>query len=456
MKIQLVKAPTQNTGMPEHDWYTPLNLIWLANYLCQYDYEVEILDGQILTIEEILSRISADLVGVSFDILSIDKFDQIVYQAKSRGCFTLAGGHLATALGERLLIDNPNLDAVACYDGEEALLGVVRTVEKKKKLSKEIPNLIFRQNGTIVKTIVRDVNLSDIPLPKRDVGGIQLDDYIKNFQETKKRLGFDFNYNRPTNTYSHKGCLFRTNGNGCSFCSRVDQKFRLKPAKRVYEEYKYLERTFDIDYISDFSDSWIYTPFVRDLVEQYERKGKLSASIRVYGDVRMVTADNARMMRQIGVNTVLLGIESGNEDVLKKNGKPTTRKQILAAVDILAANDMKIADAYVLGLIGETRESVNDTISLAKEIRERCKTEISYWNLMTPLPGSRIWNILVHEKYDLYPDGVFHIDTEYLERVSIKKFTQLGIHGYEYLVDRREEMLSLSRIASSEFVTANR
>lgn len=457
MKIQLIKAPTKNTGMPEHDWYTPLSLIWLANYISEYGYEVEILDGQLLSLKEILERISSDVVGISFDVLSTEEFDAIVLEAKTRGCFTVAGGHFATALGKSLLEGNLSLDAIVHYDGEEGLLGIIQSLEISGKLNDMLNNVIYRQNGGIIQTPVCDTDLNTLPLPRRNIGGLNLEDYFRNFQSTKHAMNLPFKYDRPTNSYSHKGCMFRQNGKGCSFCSRVDTHFRQKLPTKVYQEYKYLAEECGVDHISDFSDSWIVTPFVKGLAMEYDKHGTINASLRVYGDVRHVTPENAKIMREIGVETVLLGIESGNEDILRLNGKPISKKQILDTVKILAQNEIKIADAYVLGLIGETRESVHDTTTLAEEIKQLCETEISYWNIMTPLPGSRIWN-------ELYSSGAissrsksffdYHIDTQHLEEVAIQTLCKLGSYGYEFLKDIREKMLAKSLIASSEFVTA--
>lgn len=450
MKIQLIKAPTRNTGMPEHDWYTPLNLIWLANYLKPYPLDVEILDGQMLSLEEIISRISGDIVAVSFDILSIFSFDRIVCEAKAKGALTLAGGHLATAIGTILLQNNPDLDVVVRYDGEEALLGIVLAMERTGELGDDIPNILFRRRGEIINTVNREINLSILPIPEREVGGINLQAYYRNFQTSKSKLKLPFTYNNPTNTYSHKGCPFRTSGNGCSFCSRVDQRFRQKPAEKVYDEYFYLTKKCGVDYISDFSDSWIITPFLKGLHQEYQKRGIIPARLRVYGDVRLVTPENAMIMRQLGVDTVLLGIESGNEEILRLNGKPTRKEQILTAVKILADNGIKIADAYVLGLIGETKKTVEDTVRLFRDISKICETEISYWNIMTPLPGSLVWNRLLEMGF-LDIKG-YYIDTEVVERTAIQALCNLDNDGYDWLIDVREEMLSEASIASAEFI----
>jgi radical SAM superfamily enzyme YgiQ (UPF0313 family) len=437
--------------MPEHNWYPPLNLIWLATYLEASGHEVEILDGQLLSLQEILDKVFAQVVGVSFDILSTREFDTIVREAKARGCYTVAGGHLATALAPSLLRRNPDLDAVVRHDGEESLLGIAQSIDSGGELGDSIPNVSLRRDGRLVQTPEREVDLESLPVPRRDAGGISLRPYFANFQRTKSELDLRFKYERPTNAYSHKGCPFRVNGKGCSFCSRMDTHLRQKTAAQVYEEYRYLADNCEVDHISDFSDSWISAPFVRALAEQYWARGAIAASLRVYGDVRCITEENAKLMRELGVDTVLLGIESGNEDILRQNGKPIMRHQILAAVRTLAKWGIKVADAYVLGLIGETWGSVRDTINLFREIGESCETEITYWNIMTPLPGSRVWNLLL-ERGAIIQDGDYHVNIEELERIGILRLCDLGPGGYDRLRDVRERMLLGARTASAEFV----
>jgi radical SAM superfamily enzyme YgiQ (UPF0313 family) len=363
----------------------------------------------------------------------------------------VAGGHLATALARSLLAGNRDLDAVVRYDGEKALLGIGECLRRGRAIGESVANLAFRRNGEVIETPVREVDLKKLPLPRRDVAGVDLGVYFRNFQSTKHQLRLPFTYCRPTNTYSHKGCPFRIKNKGCSFCSRVDTRFRQKRAAQVYEEYAYLADECCVDHISDFSDSWVSTPFLRQLAEQYDCRGPVGATLRVYGDVRLITRENARIMRQLGVDTVLLGIESGDERVLRMNGKPTSRQQILSTVRLLAANSIKVADAYVLGLIGETRESVRSTVEIARELRRLCETEISYWNIMTPLPGSQVWRFLEAMGAVDYGKG-YHLPTSDLERIAVDRLCSLGRTGYEYLIDVREQMLAESRMASAEFV----
>jgi anaerobic magnesium-protoporphyrin IX monomethyl ester cyclase len=457
-EVQLIKAPGIATGMPEDKWYVPLNLLWIASYLEMHGYTVEILDGQYLTLHEIKDRLHSRIVGISFDVLSVQSFNSIVRHAKNeKGCTIVAGGQYATPLACQILEGNSSVDFVVRYDGEKSLLLLAKRILRGYRIRlEEIPNLVWRDNGAIKLNVVEEVDLKTLPLPRRDSSGIDLEKYIASYSASKAASNLPFYYKRPTNAYSIKGCPRRSAHNGCSFCSRIDTRVRCKSPEQAFEEFKYLEREFSIDYISDFSDNWVIPRWLRQLSGIYERYGGLGSRLRVYADPRDINDETVLLLKELGVDTVLLGIESGDREVLRRNGKNVEPALIVKAVNLLAKQDIKISDAYVLGLIGETRASLDKTVDLARIIRGSCTTEISYWNILTPLPGSKAWNLLMSGDQSLAPSmsTSYEFDTVLLERKFISRFTELGESGYEYLVTIREAMLDQSTIPSREFIPA--
>lgn len=440
--------------MPEDKWYTPLNLIWLGTYLRQFDYDVEILDGQILSVEQIINKICAPVIGISFDVLSVYSFNKICKVAYEKGSLVVAGGQYATPLSRQILSNNQHVDYVIRYDGEKALkLLLDKRVRNKNIELFDIPNLVWKNEGEIVFNEIVDEDINTFPIPDRSLEGININNYINNFQETKESLLLPFNYQRPTNTFSIKGCPRRKENGGCSFCSRVEKKVRCKRPEKVFEEYRYLVNEYKIDYISDFSDNWILPKWLKQLVDVYDINGGITAKLRIYGDIRDINEKSVALLKMLGVETVLLGIESGNEEVLRKNGKPYTKEQILKSIHLLGKNNIKISEAYMLGLMGETRKSIKDTIALSNEIKELCDVEISYWNILTPLPGAKCWSMImgipsIRDKYN----NEYDFDTVALEKAFIENFSCLGYGGYEYLLDIRNQMLEQALIPSREYI----
>lgn len=432
--IQLLNLTSEqnSTGLDDR-WQLPLNHLWLGTYLQFNGYDVEVLDTNIDPLQELLARITAPVLAVSFLATSAHLLGKVTAIAKQRGCFVVVGGQAATPLASQILQNDDNVDVVVSGDGEEALLGIARFVIDKIGSLDEISNLAFRHVNKIVFTQNQLLDLSTLPVPDRRLSGIDIEKYVSNFLPTNTDR---WNENlRATNAYVKKGCPRRVGTSGCSFCSRIDQGLRSKSALQAYQEYKYLVDEFNINYIYDDSDSWIERAWLRELVDLYAKHGEINTRFRVYGDLKDINKETLKLMEVLGVDAVLVGIESGDEWVSRINGKPVIRKHVLDAAKLLGNAGIKLWDAYVLGLFGETVASVEKTRALAADIRNYCDKANTYWSLIQPLPGSRVWAEMmkVPEFRVLY--GKNHVfDLERVRKAFVDNYCDLGANGYEYLV----------------------
>src|SRR5208282_1512850 len=247
VRIQLVKAPSGGEMVIEDKWYLPIELLWVGTHVQQRGHNVEVLDGQLLSMDEIARRICAPIVGVSFQIYSACHLDGILAAAKKAGSLVIVGGQAATPLANQLLQRNAHIDAVVCYDGEEALRLIADAVEGNRDPFADTPNVVYRQNGRIVANRVENVPVSNVPIPDRRLAGIDMERYIRNFTTTNTFLGFDGM--RATNAHTKKGCPRR-----CSFCGRTDKTYRARTPRQAFDEYRHLVEEFGVDYIFDHSD----------------------------------------------------------------------------------------------------------------------------------------------------------------------------------------------------------
>ena len=451
MHIQLIRSVSNGPALQGERWYIPLGLVWLANYLKSKDYDVEILDEQILTEDEILRHLDAPLVGINFNITSTDSANRIAAAAKSCGSTVVFGGQAATPLAREILQTNNNVDYVIRNDGEKAMEMLARKLNGQIIALESIPNLAFRKDNEIVCTPSEELDLPDLPFPDRRVKGVSMEQYLENFRiyGTEER----FNCFRPTNAYTRKGCYWRSIGQVCSFCARVDRHVRSKTAMQAYKEYRYLVEEFDVDYICDDSDNWINEGWLTELAQLVSKYGDLEARLRVYGDARDITPQTAALLKQIGVDAVLIGIESGDETILKRNGKQLTINHILSAAELLGKNDIRLCGAYVLGLIGESENSLDRTTRLASRLNDLCESQITYWNLMLPLPGSTAWKRMMQiddlrKKYT----GHYCFDIEEIRYDFVRTFCNLGPNGYQRLLEARNVLLDREHICVGEYL----
>lgn len=450
-KIQLVSAIGDGPALQRDRWYAPLGCIWVGNYLRSRGHEVEILDGQVLSEEEILSRLRAPIIGVGHFVNSVHVADRIARAASEMGSTVIYGGQAATPLACQILERNTDVDFVVRYDGEKAMDMLANRVDGKETDLATIPNLAYRDHGKVRLTRPDKVDLETLPFPDRRIPGIQMERLIRNFAlyGSEEKLGCI----RPTNAYTRKGCPRRAPGLGCSFCARTDMSVRSRSVEQAYKEYRHLVAEFGSDYICDDSDTWIHEEWLSGLRTIVDKNGDIGAKLRVYGDVRDINERTAALLRELGVDAVLVGMESGDEDVLRLNGKPMRQGRMLKAAELLGRNGVKLCDAYVLGLIGESEGSIMRTLDFASRVQSLCETQITYWNLVLPLPGSPIWDRMMADPRLFSKYGHEYVfDTEELRRDFIGSFCNLGQYGYDQLVEIRDGMLASASVAPGEYL----
>lgn len=445
--MQLVKAPSG--GSYANRWYPPMELLSLGTFLENFGYDIEIIDGQFLTAKEIIKKIRASVVGISFDFCSVEEMEQIAEAAKQKGCTVVLGGHHATPLARQILERNSNIDFVARFEGELALKGLVENIEGNSNF-KEIPNIAFRKKGKVIFNSIRSLPMNQLPMPRRDLKGIVMENYLQAYKKSKKQFQLSFDYTRPTNAFLKKGCPIRASGKGCSYCTRNTIGVSQRTPIQAYNEFKYLVEEFNIDFISEFSDEFIFGPkdsWLIKLKELYEQKGPLEIGIEVYARIPDITETNVRNMKAVGVKAIVLGIESGNSKILSLNGKHYSPKTVVNACNLLGKYNIEILDSYIFGLIGETRKSVKDTINLSKKLEKVCDKKITFYHILTPLPGAPVWDKLMqHNEFRQKYGLEYELDIKKIQEFYINHFTNLGKDGFAYITNVRKKLLEESAI----------
>lgn len=450
MLIKLINAPNRDCRVLGDTWYLPLGLIQIATYLENNGIVTKIIDGVGLGLDQTLSTCAADVVGIAFNSFNSWEMEAIVKKAKNQGAFTVLGGHAASATADYILEQNQDIDAVVVGDGELAMLELVKALSRRESFSR-VPNLVYRSCGEIVHNRRLELPISGLPFPRRDAGGLNPDSYIRNYA-TSCSDAVEFNL-RPTNLVTRRGCPRRAGGQGCSFCARIDRKVRTRIPFQAWEEYRYLVEELDVNYLYEDSDSWIDVGWLRELANIWEKNGGLDVRFRVYGDVRDISPHSVSLLKRLNVDTVLLGIESGDRNVLLQNGKDFTCAEICRACSLLAETGIKVADAYVLGLAGETWSSIEKTVRLSESVHLICETSATYWNIMLPLPGSPSWEMLsrVSPQTTDMTTG-YRLDMNIVRQDFFSHCTELGSHALERLEKLRAELCRQSSMLVGEYI----
>jgi len=117
--------------------------------------------------------------------------------------------------------------------------------------------------------------------------------------------------------------------------------------------------------------------------------------------VKLVDNETISLMKQAGCRLIQLGIESGNNEILKAIHKNITIEQALAACKIIRKHGIQLEAFFMIGFPQETEKTLHDTVVAMK----KAKCQIVY-SIYTPYPGTEGFEFckkkgLIDETFDM-------------------------------------------------------
>jgi radical SAM superfamily enzyme YgiQ (UPF0313 family) len=102
-----------------------------------------------------------------------------------------------------------------------------------------------------------------------------------------------------------------------------------------------------------------------------------------------VDEEIALILKKSGCIRVRFGVESGNEDILKKMGKGITREKVINTIKIFKRVKLETMAFYIFGHPNDTAKSIIETIKFAIKVN----ADINAIGIMIPYPGTKIWEL---------------------------------------------------------------
>lgn len=166
--------------------------------------------------------------------------------------------------------------------------------------------------------------------------------------------------------------------NKCSFCSMYKgKKFTIKPLEKIKEEIlefrrmdSYVQRIF----IADGDALIIPMNDLRELLKFIKNTFKECTRVTMYASpksIRLKTIDELIELKNLGLEMVYMGIESGNEDILKDINKGATRDEIIQAGKKIKESGIKLSATIISGIGGKEKTDIHakDTGSIISIIK---------------------------------------------------------------------------------------
>lgn len=281
----------------------------------------------------------------------------------------VCGGNHASMMPEEVL-NQTDFDVVVRGEGDFTLAEIVSGSRYE-----EIPGISYKTDGAIASTPPRPMifDLDRIPFPALDLYEAQ---YYRHPRFMARR-------NPVAYMETSRGCY-----GACNFCNARRTKLRRKSVDRVIEEMKFvLSLGFREIHLADD----LFTADLKRVKEICRAiiRNKMDISWYPRAGIRVDHVDKElfELMKRAGVWSVPFGIESGNEQILKRIGKNITLDDVRHAVGLANSVGLNTEGYFMVGHPDETEETMKQTIKFATSIG----LTYAKFTISTPLPGTPLF-----------------------------------------------------------------
>jgi len=370
--------------------FPPLGIMYLSAYLKHYGLEVQCLD---MGIGHTPDMAESDTIGISITTPQRQEAFALVQHYNKQGCTVIAGGPHATHM------------PYECFDqgADHVIAG--------------------RGEAPLLKHFMPYVGHDWTVLPDRSA--LPLDKY-----------NYEIDGIPATPIMTSIGCPY-----SCSFCAKVTNDFELHSAFQTVFEISDINMRYGYEAFMIFDDVFISSKSrLREMVSKIGGK----YTFRCFGRSNLIDDETCSLLRDLGVVEVGIGVESGSDEILKKNMKGTTRAMNSNAVEKLHGHGIRAKAFLIVGLPGETRDTVCETADWIEESKPD-DVDISVFQ---PLPGSPIFSDPEKWEVDFTYNGraQWYKGTpgQYVSNVRTKDLSPDDIVAYRDMLEekyKRKELL---------------
>ena len=223
--------------------------------------------------------------------------------------------------------------------------------------------------------------------------------------------------------FGSKGCVFN-----CYFCSNwviSGRKMSYKSVDYLIKEIKYLLSTYNTKYLF-FTDE----VFTLDKARAAEICNKIIENNLKFSWIcqtraHLVDPELLALMKKAGCDTISFGVESGNEEILKKIDKGETKQQIIDGVRLVKQAGIKVYGGFIIGHYWDNIKTVLQTIKFADKLDLDCPN----FHIATPFPKTKLAELIgdkLNKDYSRYitndvvyvPEGLKHYNLRLLRRFA--------------------------------------
>ena len=414
--------------------YYPIWLALAAGVAEKNGHTITLIDApaEAISVEETMSRLfefkpEIAVIETSTGSISSDlRFAEEVKQKLNDVFICLVGNHV-TAVDKETLEQSKLVDAIARNEYEATIVDLADRLEKKESL-KDVLSLTWRKSEEI------KVNGHRPALTQEDLDSMPFASEI--FKRFCHPRDYFFAAGRfpQMMIYTGRGCPYL-----CTWCvypqNFYGHTYRHRSPQSIAAEFKYIEENFP-EVVEVTIEDDTYTVFKKHTIEVckllIEQKNKLTWTCNVRADL---DEETMRWMKKAGCRLVIVGFESGSNEILKLMKKGVRIEQFTAAENARKAG-LLIHACYMMGNRGETIETMNETLELAKKLN----TDTAQFFPLMLYPGTEAYDwakkegLITAKTWDdwLTPEGLHNtvVGTHDLKSEEIVDFCNYARREY--------------------------
>ncbi|MDR0288305.1 MAG: B12-binding domain-containing radical SAM protein, partial [Clostridiales bacterium] len=382
----------------------PLSILTLAAQFDEKEYHITVIDGRIESNPyDSVSKLLDDeciCVGVSaitsYQLMDGMNFSRQVKESNPSISIVWGGWH--PSLMPQQTIKSDFIDIIVTGQGEITFPQLVEKLARKGNIN-DIPNLFYKDdNHNIVST--GECFLKEIKAVKpieHSYQYINIENYIQELWGNKRVIiGYESSRGCPWN------CKF------CSIGSVYKRRWNALTAEQTFNGVKYLYEKHSIDAVHFYDNNF----FVDEKRAQDFSRFIKAENILVRWDGTTVVEQFANFsdeyiegLKESGFFRVIVGVESGDEDVLQKMNKRHRNDQVLQLVEKCKRHNIMASLSFMVGFPWDPEKDFEETVRLIEKIKSiDPNTEILLF-IFSPYLGTPLYDVAL--EYGMtFPDSL--------------------------------------------------
>jgi radical SAM superfamily enzyme YgiQ (UPF0313 family) len=375
-KILLLNPPAPHLFIRDYycsfeskaDYYWPPQDLLILSGLLSKEFDIYVIDGifEKISLEKIVEfienkKIETLIFTTGTATLKFDK--EFIEKIKEKtGVYTIASAGILKYTPELFFKKLNFLDAIFTDFTEREIIEFL----KNRKSEKQWNTIYYKKDKQIISPIKKYNRIFSYPPPL-----LELFPYKKYKIPIAKKHPFAV-------VITSLGCPYK-----CRFCTIANYGVKYREIENVIEEFEKLKKMNIKEILFQDPTFTVNSKYLTSLLNKMIEK-KYNFSFSCNSDINSMNEEKIKLLKQAGCHTVNIGLESGDDNILKLYNKQLNTKKAVEIVNLFKKYKIRTLGYFIIGLPGETGETIKKTIDFALSL----DVDYASFAIATPDVGS--------------------------------------------------------------------